>query len=159
MAVRFRAAIDGGSRGNPGPAAWAVALLDGNGGCPEGRAGTLGRATNNVAEYRALIEALKLAEEAGAREVEIFADSELIVRQVRGLYRVKHPDLKPLFIEAMRRIRGFDAFRIEHVPRERNKQADLLVNMALNRAESGAEVLDGDEVTVHERFDPPLDAS
>jgi ribonuclease HI len=159
MAERFRAAIDGGSRGNPGPAAWAVALLDDDGGCPEGHAGTLGRTTNNVAEYRALIEALRLAEKAGAREVEIFADSELIVRQVRGFYRVKHPDLKPLFGEAMRRIRGFDRFRIEHVPRERNKQADLLVNMALNREESDPDPGDGATVAVHELFDPPLDAS
>jgi len=158
MAERFRAAIDGGSRGNPGPAAWGVALLDRDGGCPEGHAGTLGRTTNNVAEYRALIEALRLAEEAGAREVEIFADSELIVRQIRGLYRVKHPDLKPLFGEAMRRIRGFEAFRIEHVPRERNKQADRLVNMALNRAETGEGDFAGEALVVHEHFDPPLDA-
>ena len=158
MAERFRAAIDGGSRGNPGPAAWGVALLDGNGGCPEGHAGTLGRATNNVAEYQALIEALKLAEASGAQEVEIFADSELIVRQVRGIYRVKHPDLKPLFGEAIRIIRRLDAFRIEHVPRERNKQADLLVNMALNREESDREPLDGTGIRLHEFFDPPLDA-
>jgi len=158
MAERFRAAIDGGSRGNPGPAAWGVAFLDDQGGCPEGHAGTLGRATNNVAEYQALIEALRLAEASGARNVEIFADSELIVRQVRGLYRVKHPDLKPLLGEAMRRIRGFDAFRIEHVPRERNKQADMLVNMALNREESAPEIVDGAAVVVHEFFDPPLDA-
>ena len=159
MAERFRAAIDGGSRGNPGPAAWGVAFLDDEGGCPEGHAGTLGRTTNNVAEYRALIEALRLAEASGAREVEILADSELIVRQVRGLYRVKHPDLKPLFGEVMRRVRSFDAFRIEHVPRERNKQADLLVNMALNQAEADPEAGDGAAVSLHERFDPPLDAS
>jgi ribonuclease HI len=158
MAERFRAAIDGGSRGNPGPAAWAVALLDDDGTCPEGHAGTLGRATNNVAEYRALIEALRLAETAGAREVHIFADSELVVRQVRGVYRVKHPDLKPLFSEVMQRIRGFETFRIEHVPRERNRQADLLVNMALNRAGSDPGVADGSTFAVHEFFDPPLDA-
>jgi ribonuclease HI len=104
-----------------------------------------------------LIEALRLAEASGAREVEIFADSELVVRQVRGLYRVKHPDLKPLFGEAMRRIRCFPVFRIEHVPRERNKQADLLVNMALNRAESDPESAAAAAVAFHEFFDPPLD--
>jgi ribonuclease HI len=157
MAERFKAAIDGGSRGNPGPAAWGVALLDEGGGCAEGHAGTLGRATNNVAEYRALIEALKLAERSGARDVRIFADSELIVRQIRGLYRVKHPDLKPLFGEAMRRIRGFGSFRIEHVPRDRNKHADLLVNMALNRAEADGGSADAADVAVHEVFEPPLD--
>jgi ribonuclease HI len=118
----------------------------------------MGRATNNVAEYRALLEALRLADAAGARFVEIFADSELIVRQVRGLYRVKHPDLKPLFGEAMRRIRRFADFRIEHVPRERNKQADLLVNMALNREAAETEGADGTAVHLHEFFDPPLEA-
>jgi len=154
MAERFRAAIDGGSRGNPGPAAWAVAILDAAGEFREGYAGVLGRATNNVAEYSSLVEALKLAEQSGARQVEIFADSELIVRQIQGRYRVKHPDLKPLFGEAMRRIGGFESFRIEHVRREKNKQADRLVNAALDRAEAGA----GDgALMVHETFEPSSD--
>jgi ribonuclease HI len=151
MAERFRAAIDGGSRGNPGPAAWAVAILDAAGEYREGYAGVLGHATNNVAEYSALVEALKLAEQNGAREVEIFADSELIVRQVQGLYRVKHPDLKPLFGEAMSRVEGFKSFRIEHVRREKNKQADRLVNVALDRAEAGA---GEDALKVHETIEP-----
>lgn len=153
MAERFRAAIDGGSRGNPGPAAWGVAILDPDGACSEGHAGTLGRATNNVAEYRALLEALRIAAEAGAGDVEIFCDSQLIVRQIQGLYRVKHPDLKPLFAEAVRRISRLDRFRIEHVRRERNTQSDHLVNLALDRAES---LEAGAGFLVHETFDPPV---
>ena len=133
MATRFRAAIDGGSRGNPGPAAWGVAVLDGPDLSSRGRAGGLGRATNNVAEYTALVEALGMAAENEADEVEIFADSELIVRQILGSYRVKHPDLKPLYAEAMRKIRAFRSFRITHVRREQNKAADRLVNQALDQ--------------------------
>jgi ribonuclease HI len=139
MAARFKAAIDGGSRGNPGPAAWGVAILNDAGECTDGHSGTLGRATNNVAEYHALLEALKLAEQRGADEVDIQADSELIVRQIEGRYRVRHPDLKPLFARAMQRIRRFESFRIRHVRREHNKDADRLVNVALNRAEAVSE--------------------
>jgi ribonuclease HI len=136
MAGLFRAAIDGGSRGNPGAAAWGVAVLDAKGNCLEGHAGVLGHATNNVAEYRGLLEALGLALQREAQQVEILADSELIVRQVNGRYRVRHPDLKPLHAEAMRRISSFIRFRISHVPRERNKIADRLVNKVLNRFEA-----------------------
>jgi ribonuclease HI len=132
MAARFRAAVDGGSRGNPGPAAWAVAVLDDAGACTDSRAGVIGRATNNVAEYHGLLEALRYAAQSGAEEVEILADSELIVRQIAGLYRVKHPDLKPLHAEALRLASGFKSFRIRHVPREENKLADRLVNQALD---------------------------
>jgi len=92
MAGRFSAAIDGGSRGNPGPAAWGVAVLDDHGACIEEHAGLLGRATNNVAEYHALIQALELAQARRADEVVIQADAELIVRQIEGTYRVRHPD-------------------------------------------------------------------
>ena len=137
MAARFRAAVDGGSRGNPGPAAWGVAVLGEDDSYLEGRAGTLGRATNNTAEYEGLLAALALAAERGAQDVEIRADSELIVRQVQGRYKVRHPDLIPLHAEAMRRIRGFPSFRIVHVPREDNRHADRLVNLALDRGEAG----------------------
>ena len=135
MAGRFRAAFDGGSRGNPGPAAWGVAVLDENGACIEGHAGFLGRATNNVAEYNGLLAALRLAGDIGAAEVEILADSELIVRQIKGRYRVRNANLKPLYAEAKTLIRGFRSFRITHVQREANVDADRLVNAALNRAE------------------------
>jgi probable phosphoglycerate mutase len=136
MAGRLRAAFDGGSRGNPGPAAWGVVVLDDEGGIRERHGGSLGRATNNVAEYHGLLEALRLAEAAGADDVEIRSDSELIVRQIQGRYRVRHPDLKPLYAEAMRRIGRLSRFRIEHVRREDNKEADRMVNVALDRAEA-----------------------
>jgi ribonuclease HI len=137
--VRFRAAIDGGSRGNPGPAAWAVAVLDEGGDCIEGHAGLLGHATNNVAEYHGLLNALELARSRGATEVDIQADSELIVRQMQGSYRVRHPDLRPLYEQALQRIGAFRAFRIRHVRRELNKAADRLVNQALDRSAVPAE--------------------
>ena len=136
MAARFRAAVDGGARGNPGPAAWGVVVLDDDDDEREGHAGLLGRATNNIAEYRALIEALRLARDAGAADVEIRSDSELIVKQIHGAYRVRHPDLKPLHAEARELIGGFDRFRIRHVRREANRQADRLVNRVLDRAEA-----------------------
>src|SRR5580765_8144608 len=137
MAERFRAGFDGGSRGNPGPAAWGVVVLDADGRAVEGFAGAIGRATNNVAEYRGLLEALALALARDADDVELLADSELVVKQVKGEYKVRHPDLIPLHAEAVRRIARLRSFRIGHVPREMNKQADKLVNRALNLAESG----------------------
>jgi ribonuclease HI len=151
MAERFKAGFDGGSRGNPGPAAWGVVVLDGEGRAVEGFAGAIGRATNNVAEYTGLLQALAIAAERNAADVELLADSELVVKQVRGEYKVRHPDLIPLHAEAMRRIAAFASFRIGHVPREKNKAADKLVNRALNMAESGGE--SGDPVKVHETFE------
>ena len=136
MAERFKAAVDGGARGNPGPAAWGVAVLDADGDYVEGHNGLLGRATNNVAEYSALIEALKIAEARGARQVDIQSDSELIVRQILGAYRVKHPDLKPLYLRAKEIIARFESFRIRHVRRKENKHADGLVNAALDGADT-----------------------
>jgi ribonuclease HI len=136
MAAPFRAAVDGGSRGNPGPAAWAVVVLDGRGGILERHAAAIGNATNNVAEYRALLEALALATEAGADSVEVLSDSELLVFQVQGRYRVRNAGLVPLHAEAVRRIASFPSFRIVHVPRENNREADRLVHRALNLAET-----------------------
>jgi ribonuclease HI len=150
MAERFRAGIDGGSRGNPGPAAWGVVVLDAEGRAVEGFAGAIGRATNNVAEYTALLEALAIAVDRRADDVELLADSELVVKQVRGEYKVRHPDLIPLHAEAVRRIAGFRRFRIGHVPREKNKAADKLVNRALNLVEGGA---GGSAARLHETFE------
>ena len=152
MAAPFRAAVDGGSRGNPGPAAWAVAVLDADGRYVEGFGGFLGQATNNAAEYRGLLAALDLAVERGADEVHLHADSELVVRQIEGRYKVRHPDLVLLHAEAARRIARFRRFRIEHVPRERNREADRLVNLVLDRAEKAGP---GRPVTVHEPCPPP----
>jgi len=150
MAERFRAGFDGGSRGNPGPAAWGVVVLDATDRAVEGFAGAIGRATNNVAEYTALLEALAIAVAREARDVELFADSELVVKQIRGEYKVRHPDLIPLHAEAKRRITAFRRFKLSHVPREKNKEADRLVNRALNLVESGD---GGAPVSVHETFE------
>jgi ribonuclease HI len=150
MAERFRAGFDGGSRGNPGPAAWGVVVLDPEGRAVEGFAGAIGRATNNVAEYTALLEALAIALAREAEDVELLADSELVVKQVRGEYKVRHPDLIPLHAEAVRRIARLRRFKIGHIPREKNKDADKLVNRALNLVESGA---DGAAAKVHETFE------
>jgi probable phosphoglycerate mutase len=148
MAARFRAAFDGGSRGNPGTAAWGVALFDDNDAYLEGHAGTLGRATNNVAEYHGLLKTLDLAIEQGAEHVEIRSDSELIVRQILGRYRVRHPDLKPLYARARKMIETFASFRIGHVRREQNREADRLVNAALDRAVADGS---GDPVEIFDR--------
>jgi len=145
----LRLAFDGGSRGNPGPAAWGVARLDADGAFLEGRGGFLGRATNNVAEYHGLLEALRWAVREGARRVRIQADSELIVKQWRGTYRVRHPDLKPLYEQAVRLARDVGHVEVVHVRRESNRDADRMVNRALDRAESGA----GE--SVHEVASPP----
>ncbi len=110
-------------------------MLDGGGECTDGHSGFLGHATNNVAEYNGLLEALNLADRAGAEHVELLSDSELIVKQINGQYRVRHPDLKPLFAKAKQRISGFAFFSIRHVRREHNKDADRLVNVALDEAE------------------------
>ena len=150
MAERFRAGFDGGSRGNPGPAAWGVVVLDPDGRAVEGFAGAIGRATNNVAEYTGLLEALAIALAREADDVELLADSEVVVKQVRGEYKVKHPDLIPLHAEAVRRIATLRKFKIGHIPREKNKVADKLVNRALNLVESGG---DGAAVKVHETFE------
>lgn len=123
--------IDGGARGNPGPAAYAV-VLNRPGQPVVEEAGTLGTATNNVAEYTALVNALHLASELGLKKLDIFSDSELLVKQMAGEYRVKHPDLQPLYQEAAQLRKGFDAVRITHVRREQNKRADALCNEALD---------------------------
>ena len=153
MAVRFSAAFDGGSRGNPGIAAWAVALFDDQGQYVEGHAGTLGRATNNVAEYHGLLETLSLAIGRGAEHVEVRSDSELIVRQINGRYRVRHPDLKPLYARAKKLIEQFESFRIGHVRREENREADRLVNVALDRM---GEAGDDMPVRIVDRPDPTV---
>jgi ribonuclease HI len=156
MAERFRAGFDGGSRGNPGPAAWGVVVMDAHGRAVEGFAGAIGRATNNVAEYNGLLEALALAVARKASDVELLADSELVVKQVRGEYKVRHPDLIPLHAEALRLIRGFTRFKIGHVRREKNKAADKLVNRALDSAEASP---DAGAVRFHEIFEESVAAA
>lgn len=126
--------VDGGARGNPGPAAAACVISDADGETLAEHAELLGRATNNVAEYRALLLGLAKARELGVEEIEVIGDSELIAKQVQGLYKVKHEAMKPLYLEAMKALRAFDSWTIRTVPRAQNKRADALVNEALDAA-------------------------
>ena len=126
--------VDGGARGNPGPAALGVVVRDADGGMVESRGETIGVATNNVAEYRALLLGIELAAAHGATEVELIGDSELIVRQVQGRYKVKNAAMKELHAEVKAALAGFDSWKIRHVRREQNADADRLVNEALDAA-------------------------
>jgi ribonuclease HI len=124
--------VDGGARGNPGPAAIGVVIADAEGVVLDEVAETIGVATNNVAEYRAVIRGLERAAALGADEVEIIGDSELIAKQLNGLYRVKHAAMKPLHEQARAALGRFGAWRIRTVPRAQNAHADSLVNQALD---------------------------
>jgi ribonuclease HI len=127
--------VDGGARGNPGPAAVGAVVTSPDGGDPLAEQGDyIGETTNNVAEYRAVLLGLKLARDLGAREVEVVNDSELVARQINGAYKVKHAGLKPLFLETMEALRGFDRWAVRNVRREANERADQLVNEALDQA-------------------------
>jgi ribonuclease HI len=126
--------VDGGARGNPGPAAAAAVASEPDGEVLAERSAYIGEATNNVAEYRALLLGLELARELGADEVEVVNDSELVARQIGGEYKVKHAGLKPLFVEAMRELREFESWSVRPVRREGNERADELVNEALDKA-------------------------
>ncbi|HWX95206.1 MAG TPA: ribonuclease HI family protein [Solirubrobacteraceae bacterium] len=124
--------VDGGARGNPGPAAAACVVSSPAGEVLVERSQLLGTATNNVAEYRALLLGLECARELGASEVEVVGDSELIAKQVQGLYKVKHEAMRPLHRQAMEALGKFDGWSITTVPRARNERADALVNAALD---------------------------
>jgi ribonuclease HI len=130
--------VDGGSRGNPGPAACASVVSSPTGEVLDEASELLGSVTNNVAEYRALLLGLARARALGASEVEVVNDSELIAKQVRGIYKVKHVAMQPLHREALAALRGFDAWRIRTVPRAQNADADALVNAALDGARTTA---------------------
>lgn len=124
--------VDGASRGNPGPAAVGVAVYTADGDELYSRGKRIGRATNNVAEYRAVLEGLAVARELNATSVSLRVDSELVYRQLTGAYRIKHPDLKTLGEEVGRAASAFERFEIRHVPREENREADRAANEALN---------------------------
>jgi ribonuclease HI len=129
--------VDGGARGNPGPAAIAAVAADAAGDVVREASEFIGNTTNNVAEYRALLLGLELAEELGAREVEVVNDSQLVARQVGGQYRVKHAGLRPLYLEVMSALARFDRWSVRDVRREHNERADELVNEALDEALGG----------------------
>jgi ribonuclease HI len=130
--------VDGGARGNPGPAAAACVVRSPDGELLDEHAQLLGTATNNVAEYRALLLGLARARELGAGEVEVIGDSELIAKQVQGIYKVKHPAMRPLYLEAMEAFKQFQKWSIRTVPRAQNADADALVNAALDQAAAAA---------------------
>lgn len=134
---RLTVNVDGGARGNPGPAAIGVVVRDGDGEVLGEVGETIGEATNNVAEYRALLRGIELAAEHGADELELVGDSELVVRQVEGRYKVKNAGMKELHEEVKRALREFDSWSIRHVRREHNADADRLVNQALDGALDG----------------------
>lgn len=128
--------IDGGARGNPGLAGYGVVLQDARGRTLQTLSRPLGKATNNVAEYRALLAALEYAVGKHVRRLKILCDSELVVRQMQGRYRVLSPDLKPLYQRARELAGGLERFAIEHVPREENSLADRLANEAIDAGDS-----------------------
>jgi ribonuclease HI len=139
--------IDGASRGNPGPASYAVVIRDADGKVALELAKAMGRTTNNVAEYYALLAALDYAAANGISALRVRSDSELLVRQMQGRYKVKSPELKPLFERAQKVVRQLGYFAIEHVRREQNREADALANVAL------------DSGPVHEARPQPVAAS
>jgi ribonuclease HI len=128
----YQANVDGGSRGNPGPAAYGVVVRDPRGEIVARLKKYIGSNTNNVAEYFGLIAALDYAQNHGIRALRVESDSELMVKQMRGQYKVKSEELKPLFERAKKMSQTFESFRISHVYREQNKEADALVNQALD---------------------------
>ena len=133
--------IDGASRGNPGPAAYAVILRAPGGAVLCEIAKCIGRETNNVAEYYGLIAALDYAASHNIRALRVHSDSELLVRQMQGRYKVKHPALRPLFERAQKLARVLEYFAIEHVIREANRDADSLANLALDGAGNDVKAL------------------
>ena len=131
--TRLRMYTDGASRGNPGEAGIGVLIEDESGRPVKRLARYLGKATNNIAEYTALIDGLKAAAALGAEDVSVMADSELMVKQMNGLYQVKNPELKEKHTEARRLVKNFSRFTIKYIPREQNRAADALANEAIDK--------------------------
>jgi ribonuclease HI len=132
--VKLVVHVDGGARGNPGPAAAAAVVSTPEGEVLDEAHELLGTVTNNVAEYRGLLLGLDRARALGADEVEVVNDSELVAKQINGHYKVKHPDMKPLHAAAKQALRQFTKWQVRSVPRARNAAADALVNQALDAA-------------------------
>jgi ribonuclease HI len=132
--VKLVVHVDGGARGNPGPTAATAVLSTPDGDVVDETHQLLGRVTNNVAEYRGLLLGLDRARALGADEVEVVNDSELVAKQVNGLYKVKHPDMRPLHSQAMQALGRFERWSVRSVPRAQNAAADALVNQALDAA-------------------------
>jgi formyltetrahydrofolate-dependent phosphoribosylglycinamide formyltransferase len=124
--------IDGGSRGNPGPAAAGFTLADSNGNQIVGKGFFLGRTTNNIAEYTSFLKALEAAKQVEAEQLTVYSDSELLVKHINGQYKVKSEQIRPLFRKAVELLNGFESWQVHHIPREKNQQADDIVNQVLN---------------------------
>jgi ribonuclease HI len=133
--LAWRANVDGGSRGNPGPASYGVVIHDPGGEVVARLKKYIGRTTNNVAEYYGLIAALDYAQSNSIKALRVESDSELLVKQMRGQYKVKSADLRPLYERAKKMAAAIPAFRIDHVYREQNREADLLANEAMDEAD------------------------
>ncbi len=132
MPEKIVAHIDGGSRGNPGPAAAGFTLADSSGTQLQAKGFFLGQATNNVAEYTSFLKALEAAKQIDVEQLTVFSDSQLLVRQINGQYKVKSEQIWPLFQKAVNLLNGFTSWQVRHIPREKNKEADKLVNQALD---------------------------
>jgi probable phosphoglycerate mutase len=125
--------VDGGARGNPGPSGYGVAINDASGHPVAELSEYLGHHTNNYAEYQGLIAALRYAAEHQIKALKVISDSELMVRQMKGIYKVRHPELRKLYDQAQQLVRGLEHFEIRHAMREHNQTADRLANEAMNR--------------------------
>jgi len=125
--------VDGGARGNPGPAGYGVAIQDETGHPVAELSEYLGHRTNNYAEYQGLLAALRYAAENHVKALHVVSDSELMVRQMKGIYKVRNPDLRKLYDEAQQLVRRLEHFEIRHAMREQNKTADRLANEAMDR--------------------------
>ncbi len=130
---RLTVYVDGASRGNPGPAAIGIVMRDDEGATAVRLSSCIGRTTNNQAEYTALITALEEAARLGAERIDIRSDSQLMVEQIAGRYKVRNPNIRPLYDEATRLLAAFKSYGIRHIPREQNKEADALANEALDK--------------------------
>jgi len=151
----WRANIDGGSRGNPGPAAYGVVIRDPRGDIVARLKKYIGRTTNNVAEYYGLIAALDYAHSNSIRALHIESDSELLVKQMRGQYKVKSADLQPLFERAKKMSQSFASFQIRHVYREQNREADALANEAMDEVSGARPAPENGKAKSENRNSPP----
>ncbi len=129
----FTAHIDGGARGNPGPAGYGIVITDSAGRKVAELSEYLGHRTNNYAEYQGLLAVLRYALENDLRRLSVISDSELMVRQMKGIYKVRHPELRKLYEEAQQLVRKLEHFEIRHALREHNRDADRLANQAMDR--------------------------